>query len=194
MNTAKNIEKKQPRFTMKHSRARVKTRWPNGTGDAVFQAGFLGQSRPNQLLESVSRTMWEKEQHFHMAANAQHEYAVYLFQQGFYEDAVKQLDEALREEETGERWSDWATAQFALSRFTEAERGFRRALELSPELADAAVNFGTLLVSLSRWREAIAMLEGALPKLEPEARVAVSALAEQCRAQLGAVAQGSNPR
>jgi tetratricopeptide (TPR) repeat protein len=191
---AENVVKMQPRFTMKHAHTLMVISWVNGTLDARFQAGFLGRFRPKQGVESVYRTMWKKEQGFFMAANAQHEYAVYLFQQGYYEDAVKQLDEVLREEETGERWSDWATAQFALSRFTEAERGFRRALELSPELADAAVNFGTLLVSLSRWKEAIAMLEGALPKLEPEARVAVSALAEQCRAQLVAMAQCSNTR
>ncbi len=129
-----------------------------------------------------------------MATTAQHEYAVYLFQQGFYEDAVRQLDEVLHEEETGERWSDWATAQFALSHFPEAEHGFRRALELNPELPDAAVNFGAMLVSLSRWKEAIAMLEGVLPKLPPEARESVSALAEQCRTQLGPLAQGSGAR
>jgi Tfp pilus assembly protein PilF len=129
-----------------------------------------------------------------MAAKAQHEYAVYLFQQGHYQDAVSQLDKVLREEETGERWSDWATAQFALSQFVDAERGFRRALELNPELPDAAVNFGAMLVSLSRWKEAIAMLEGVLPKLPPETRASVSALAEQCRTQLGAMVQGSGAR
>lgn len=126
-----------------------------------------------------------------MAAKAQHEYAVYLFQQGFYQDAVNQFDKVLREEETGERWSDWATAQFALSHFPEAERGFRRALALDPELADAAVSFGAMLVSLSRWKEAIAMFEGALPKLQPEARASVSTLAEQCREQLNVAAQSS---
>jgi len=129
-----------------------------------------------------------------MAAKAQHEYAVYLYEQRFYEDAVRQLDEVLRDEETGERWSDWAMAQFALRRFPEAERGFRRALELSPELADAAVNFGAMLGSQSRWTEAIAMLERALPKLEPDARAAVQALAEQCRAQMGAAAEGLGTR
>jgi tetratricopeptide (TPR) repeat protein len=129
-----------------------------------------------------------------MSDRTQHEYAVYLFQQGYYEDAVTNLDEVIREEETGERWSDWATAQFALSRFPEAERGFRRALELNPDLPDAAVSFGAMLMSLSRWKEAIAMLEGVLPKLEPDARAAVDALAEQCRAQMGAVAQGSAAR
>ena len=129
-----------------------------------------------------------------MAAKAQHGYAVYLFQQGFYEDAIKHLDEVLREGETGERWSDWATAQFALSHFAEAERGYRRALELSPDLSEAAVNFGTMLVSLSRWREAIDTFDGVLPKLEPEARAVVSALAEQCRTQLSPVTQGYGAR
>jgi Tfp pilus assembly protein PilF len=96
---------------------------------------------------------------FH-GAKEQHEYAVYLFQQGLCEHAVNQLDGVLREEETGERWSDWATAQFAQSHFAEAERGFRWAMELDPDLTEAAVNFGAMLVSLSRWKEAIALLEG----------------------------------
>jgi Tfp pilus assembly protein PilF len=119
-----------------------------------------------------------------MSTTTQHEYAVYLFQQGFYADAVTHLDEVIREDESAERWSDWATAQFALSHFPEAERGFRRALELNPDLSEAAVSYGAMLAGLSRWREAIAMLEGVLPKLEPEGRAAVQALAEQCRAQM----------
>ena len=51
-------------------------------------------------------------------AKTQHDYAVYLFQQGCYEDALTHLDEILREQESGELWSDWATAQFALSHFS----------------------------------------------------------------------------
>ncbi len=124
-----------------------------------------------------------------MIAKAQHEYAVYLFQQGFFADVVTHLDEVLREEETGERWSDWATAQSALSHFPEAERGFRRALELAPDLPEPAVNFGAMLAVLGRWAEAIVTLEGALPKLDPAGRAAVSALVEQCRDKLAANAQ-----
>jgi tetratricopeptide (TPR) repeat protein len=119
-----------------------------------------------------------------MTAKTQHDYAVYLFEQGFYADAISHLDEILQEKETVERWSDWATANFALGQFTEAERGFRRALELSPELADAAVTFGTMLANLGRWKEAVAMLEGSLPKLESEQRAAISAFVEQCRGHL----------
>jgi Tfp pilus assembly protein PilF len=119
-----------------------------------------------------------------MAAKTQYDYAIYLFQQGFYEDAISHLEEVLREEETAERWSDWATAHFALSHFAEAERGFRRALQLDPELVDAAVNFGTMLATLHRWQEAIDMLERVLPSLEPASWAAVNGLAGQCRAQL----------
>lgn len=142
----------------------------------------------------VSRKGAREEWKLFMSATTQHEYAVYLFQQGFYADAVTHLDEVIREEETAERWSDWATAQFALSHFPEAERGFRRALELNPELPEAAVNFGAMLVGLSRWREAIGVLEAVLPKLEPEGRVAVEALAEQCRVQLGPLVQEAATR
>jgi Tfp pilus assembly protein PilF len=84
-------------------------------------------------------------------------------------------------------------AQFALRHFVEAERGFRRALELTPDLTDAAVNFGAMLGSQGRWKEAAVLLEGALPNLEAEGRAAVGALAEQCRTQMGAAKPGSGP-
>ncbi|HEX3376337.1 MAG TPA: hypothetical protein VHS29_05715, partial [Candidatus Acidoferrales bacterium] len=71
---------------------------------------------------------------------------------------------------------------------------FRRALELNPDLPEAAINFGAMLVSLSRWREAIVLLEEVTPKLEPDARAVVDALAENCRAQIGSMAQGSAAR
>jgi hypothetical protein len=56
---------------------------------------------------------------------------------------------------------------------------------MSPELADAAVTFGTIIANLGRWREAAAMFEGALPKLEREQRATTSAFVEQCRGHLG---------
>jgi len=94
-----------------------------------------------------------------MSDRTQHEYAVYLFQQDTTKMRSRTSTKSSARKKTGERWSDWATAQFALSRFPEAERGFRRALELNPDLPDAAVSFGAMLMSLSRWKEAIAMLE-----------------------------------
>lgn len=128
-----------------------------------------------------------------MASKAQRDYAVYLFQQGFYPDTVAQLDELLRVEETAERWSDWATAQFGLDHFAEAERGFRRALEMNPEMPEAAVNFGMLLSSQGRCAEAVELFERALPGLEGEGRSAVENFIVQCRAQLGAAGAESVP-
>jgi Tfp pilus assembly protein PilF len=121
-------------------------------------------------------------------SKTKHDYAVYLFQQGFYADTVSQLDELLHTEETAERWSDWATAQYGLNQFAEAERGFRRALELDPGMSDAAVNFGMLLSSQARYGEALACFEKALPSLEGEGRTTVQNFIQQCRAQLGPAA------
>lgn len=118
------------------------------------------------------------------ACKAQHEYAVYLFQQGFYADTASQLNELLRVDETAERWSDWATAQFGLNRFDEAERGFRRALELDSGMSDAAVNFAMMLSSQGRFAEALDLFQRALPKLEGDARIAVKNFIQQSRAQL----------
>ncbi len=41
-----------------------------------------------------------------MSAKSQHDYAVFLFQQGRYADAIMQFDELLQEKQTGEMWSD----------------------------------------------------------------------------------------
>lgn len=124
------------------------------------------------------------------ATKAQHDYAVYLFQQGFYADTVSQLDELLRVEETAEKWSDWATAKYGLSQFVEAERGFRRALELDPGLGDAALNFGMMLSSQGRFQEALDLFERALPSVKGESRQAVENFIQQCRAQL----RGASPK
>jgi tetratricopeptide (TPR) repeat protein len=123
-----------------------------------------------------------------MAAKAQHDYAVYLFQQGFYADSASQLDDLLHREETAELWSDWATAQFGLGRLDEAEKGFRRALELDPGMSEAALNFAAMLFSQQRCAEAVGLFERALPKLEPKERGIVSEFIERCRGQLGTTA------
>ena len=118
-----------------------------------------------------------------MSPKDRHDYAVHLFEQGYFEDAARVFEEILREEENSEFWNDWATAQFALSRYPEAERGYRRALEMDPDSTEAAVNYATLLAGLARWAEAIGLFDRVVPHLAPENRTAVSELAEQCRAQ-----------
>lgn len=187
------------RFTLKHLRVYLTPNeshcaiWPFKCSPRDESPGFCDTAAlaGTSLEEAITENL--------TAAKAQHEYAVYLFQRGLYADVVTHLDEVLREEETGERWSDWATAQFALGHFAEAERGFRRALELAPDLPEATVNVGTMLAGLRRWAEAIEMLGGVLPRLEPDGRATVGALVEQCRAQIeapqttAAHAEGADP-
>ncbi len=52
-----------------------------------------------------------------------------------------------------------------------------------------ATNFGAMLMSLSRWSEAIGILEGVLPKLDQEVQSIVGTLIEQGRAQVAASSQ-----
>jgi tetratricopeptide (TPR) repeat protein len=62
----------------------------------------------------------------------------------------------------GERWNDWATARFFAGRSAEAEGGYRRALEMNSQNAQAAENMGALLTSQGRSDEAIPFLETAI--------------------------------
>ena len=85
-----------------------------------------------------------------------------LLGEGQYEGALREFGRALGEEETSERWNDWATVQVAMNRLEEAEEGFRRALELDPAHAQAAANLGWLLFKLERYSEARGFLEMSL--------------------------------
>ena len=58
-------------------------------------------------------------------------------------------------------------------------------------LPEAAINFGAVPMSLSRWTEAISILEGVSPKLDLEAQSIVVALVEQGRAQFAASSRNS---
>jgi tetratricopeptide (TPR) repeat protein len=75
--------------------------------------------------------------------------------------ALRLFGEALAQEETCERWNDWAVAQFTKNQFAEAEQGFRYALELDPTNLEVAGNLGVLLVECEREHEAIPFLERA---------------------------------
>lgn len=123
-----------------------------------------------------------------MTAKAQHDYAVYLFQQGFYGDSASQLDDLLHREETAELWSDWATAKFGLGRLEEAEKGFRRALEFERGMPEASVNFAAMLFSQQRYAEAVGLFEQALPRLGTKERAVASEFIDRCREQLGTTA------
>ena len=88
-------------------------------------------------------------------ARAKHQQALELMDKQQLPGALRLFGEALAQEETCDRWNDWAVAQFARSQFAEAEHGFRYALELDPANLEVAGNLGVLLVECEREHEAI---------------------------------------
>jgi tetratricopeptide (TPR) repeat protein len=74
-----------------------------------------------------------------------HEQGLHLFQSGKYEEAARLLQSALREQENAERWNDWATAEWFCGRTEQAELGYRRALNLEPDYAQAVLNLSVVM-------------------------------------------------
>ncbi len=62
-----------------------------------------------------------------------HGKAVSLFRKGDYENAAQLFAEALLHEQSRVRWNEWATSKFLAGHATEAEGGYRKALELEPQ-------------------------------------------------------------
>jgi len=94
-------------------------------------------------------------------ARAKHQQALELMDKQHLDGALRLFGEALAQEETCERWNDWAVAQFTRNQFADAEQGFRYALELDPGNLEVTGNLGVLLVECEREHEAIPFLEGA---------------------------------
>ncbi len=91
-------------------------------------------------------------------ARAKHQQALELLDKQQLDGALRLFGEALAQEETCERWNDWAVAQFSRNQFAEAEQGFRYALELDAGNFEVAGNLGVLLVECEREHEAIPYL------------------------------------
>jgi tetratricopeptide (TPR) repeat protein len=95
-------------------------------------------------------------------AQAKHQQGLELLEKQQLAGALRLIGESPAQEETCERWNDWAVAQFTAGQLVEAEHGFRYALELDPENRDVAGNLGVLLVECQRENEAIPFLAKAL--------------------------------
>ena len=97
-----------------------------------------------------------------------------------------------RQEETCERWNDWAAAQFTAGQLTEAEHAFRYALELDPENREVSGNLGVLLVECQRENEAIPFL--ARHAREARATPCELALRSQPTPEILTITYGMRPR
>jgi GT2 family glycosyltransferase/SAM-dependent methyltransferase/glycosyltransferase involved in cell wall biosynthesis len=80
-------------------------------------------------------------------ANIHHALAVEHASAGRLQEALASLRRALQEFESCELWNDWAAVQHALGRSNEAEAGFRLALAVEPQNAEAGANLRALLAS-----------------------------------------------
>jgi tetratricopeptide (TPR) repeat protein len=93
---------------------------------------------------------------------AKYQQALELLEKQQLAGALRLLGESLAQEETCERWNDWAVAQFTAGQLVDAEHGFRYALELNPDNQEVAGNLGVLLIERERENEAIPFLERAI--------------------------------
>jgi Flp pilus assembly protein TadD len=125
--------------------------------------------------DSAKRSEWARELS---------EAGVERFHAGELDECVRLMEAALRLEESGERWNDWAAAQLARGSATESEQGFRRALEMDGGHSQAAANLGVLLASQERNLEAIHYIESALAGIATEQRAELNSVLTRCRRRL----------
>jgi tetratricopeptide (TPR) repeat protein len=89
-------------------------------------------------------------------------------QQGRNEDALDWFERTLAIDDTiAPAWSNRANVLADLQRWDDAERSYRRALELSPADVLTHFNFGTFLINRNRYMEAASELRDAI-RLDPE--------------------------
>jgi len=122
-----------------------------------------------------------------------HQKGIRLYQSGQIDQALLWLGEALSQEETSERWNDWASVQLAAGHTEDAEAGFRKALKLHVQNHQACANLGALLAGQGRFQEAVRLLEQSLPGMDEEGKVSVAKLVERCRTGLTPSAQPDSP-
>jgi len=116
--------------------------------------------------------------------------AVRLFDVQRFEEASTFFADALKQEETCERWCDWATARLACNNATDGERGLRRALVSHPSNNLANLKLGVLLASLGRCAEALPYLEHYATRTNGPDHAEVMEMMGVCQSQL-AVTQSS---
>ena len=109
-----------------------------------------------------------------------HRLAVESYRKGELSQAEQLLGAALNQGENGQVWNDWAMVQLALGRQYEAERGFRKALQIDRNHTKAAANLGILLFSSSKFSESLPFLQQAHVTATSSERDVLSTLLAKC--------------
>ena len=108
-------------------------------------------------------------------------------------EALRLLETAIAQQETADRWNNWASVQFRGGNARAAELGFRRALQLEPGFSQAAANLGAVLAADGKLDAAVAMLERSLTGngMDSAQHSAAIKMLAQCRT---ALAQRPQPK
>ena len=108
-------------------------------------------------------------------------------------EALRLLEIAIAQQETADRWNNWASVQFRGGHARAAELGFRRALELEPGFSQAAANLGAVLAADGKLDASVAMLERSLTgnSMDSVQHSAALKMLAQCRT---ALAQSPQPK
>jgi predicted O-methyltransferase YrrM len=125
-----------------------------------------------------------------LSAAEKHSKGVRLYAEERFREALAVLEDALSDnrDARSEYWNDWGVAALACDDARNAEKGFRRALELSPEDIQAAANLGMLLAGLDRPGEAIPFLTKSVENVGGEERAKMAQLLTGCRNRVASAA------
>src|SRR6185437_7225487 len=113
-----------------------------------------------------------------------HRLAVESYRKGALTEADKFMSAALTQEADSETWNDWGMVQLALGRQQDAERGFRKALQLTRSYDKAAANLGILLFSSTRFSESAPYLQQARATASEQEREMLVRMLAKCESAM----------
>ncbi len=159
--------------------------WSNPLLRAIYSPPSTG---PN-LVALAKRVLRGQAAASGPSAAEKHREGVTFFERGKIEEASRSFAEALKLEETSDRWVDWATVQMVGNRTSEAEQGLRRALALNGSHTLAALKLGVLMANLGRFEDAVPFLERSLARLDAAQRSDAMRLLDECKLRVGSTGQ-----
>ncbi|MDX1695944.1 MAG: type IV pilus biogenesis/stability protein PilW [Ketobacteraceae bacterium] len=104
---------------------------------------YTVENEPEQVVKHYEAAL-EEDPGFSVARN---NYAAYLYEQGRYQDAIRQLEVAVKDFQYGRRFQSYENlglCYLELGNKEAAEKAFKRALELNPRLPRSLINMADL--------------------------------------------------
>lgn len=124
---------------------------------------MIGLGEPQEALQILGRCVKERPD----LRSLWYSLGFAQVQSGLPQEALTSLSKAQSLGEDFRTWIEIAMSHQLLEQYAEAERAYRRSLEMNPEYADTHYALGSLLVALERDQEALTCYRRAVD-LEPE--------------------------